>query len=165
MATTVPPSPKQPIRLASGSTIAEFTWHRDRWRHDVTTTVGHWVSLEGGDDDRADARWPASPALVELSLIALADGPAVLGVGLAGRSHFSLSVRPCPRTADTILFDAACRIHEPAAWLGSTYRGSEGLAVRIEAATAAAPATVTWGYSIGPAGVRATTPPLPAARA
>jgi len=147
MNSPTPPGVRRPIRLTAG------------WRHEVATQAGSFASLEGGADDR----WPASPAVVDVSLVALAGGPAVLGVGLAGRSHFSLSVRPCPRTADTLLFEAACRIHEPAIWLGSTYRGRGGEAVRIEAASTPAPATVIWSYAIGPAGVLATSPPSPAA--
>jgi len=118
---------------------------------------------EGGADDRSDARWPASPALIELSLVELAGGPVVLGVGQAGRSHFSLSARSCPGRAETILFEAACRIHEAAGWLGSTYRDDAGRVTRVIAAAPAAPATVTWSYAIGPGGLEPTVLLPPAA--
>jgi hypothetical protein len=142
--------------MTAGSTAVEFTWDRDRWRHAVMTAAGRLDSLEGEVDDRRDARWPASPALIEVSLAEAAGGPAVLGVGQAGRSHFSLSIRPCPERNDTFLFEAACRIHESAVWLGSTYRDRAGRVTRVEAALLPAPATVTWSYRIGPAGVEPT---------
>ncbi len=165
MISPVPPTTRHPIRLTAGSTSVEFTWVRDRWRHAVTTGSGRIESVEDGAGGPGDARWPPSPAIVELSLLETAGGPAVLGVGQAGRSHFSLSARPCPRRADTILFEAACRIHEPAGWLGSTYRDAAGRLTRVTATAAAAPATVTWSYAVGPAGVELAAPPSEAASA
>lgn len=158
----MPPSPssrhRPPLRIVAGSSVAEFVWHGDRWRHELLTAAGRWESLEGPADEAGDARWPASPVLVEVSLAILAGGPAVLGVGLAGRSHFSLSVAACPVRTDTILFEAACRIHEAPAWLGSSYRAPDGRIVRISAALARPPATVAWSYTIGPRGVEAAGP-------
>jgi hypothetical protein len=160
-----PPHSKPPIRLAAGPTVAEFAWDRDRWHHEVIVPQARWGSLEAEADGRSDARWPASPVLVEVSLVALAGGPAVLGVGLAGRSHFSLSVTACPDRGDTLLFEAACRIQEPAAWLGSTYADSSGRVIRLEAGRPEPPATVSWSYRIGPGGVERCGPGAPSARA
>ncbi|MBM4022640.1 MAG: hypothetical protein FJ284_10465 [Planctomycetes bacterium] len=136
--------------------MAAFEWVGDRWRHVVATVAGRWVSVEEAD---GDPRWPASPVIVELTLQPLPDGPAVLGVGLFRRSHFSLSVRACPSRPDTLLFEAACRLNEPANRLGSSYRGDEGRLARLEIATAPVPATVTWTYLIGPQGVREAAGP------
>lgn len=149
---------RPPLRIVAGSSVVEFTWDGDRWRHELITAAGRWTSVEGPLDEAGDDRWPASPVLVELSLARLAGGSAVLGVGLAGRSHFSLSAATCPGVADTILFEAACRIHEPPAWLGSTYRAPDGRIVRISAPAARPPATVAWSYAIGPRGVDAAAP-------
>ncbi len=153
---------KHALRLTAGSTVVEFNWDRDRWRHEVLSAAGRWTSLEGAGE-RGDDRWPASPVLVEVSLVELADGPAILGVGLAGRSHFSLSVAACPAHGDTLLFEAACRIQEPAAWLGSSYTAPHGGVVRFAAPPARPPATVTWGYRIGPGGGAECGPPAPGA--
>jgi len=160
-----PPKPKPPIRLAAGSTVVEFAWIRDRWQHGVVSRLGRWESLEGEADGRNDPRWPASPVLVEVSLVELAGGPAILGVGLAGRSHFSLSVATCSEETDTLLFEAACRIQEPAAWIGSTYADSGGRIIRLQAASVAPPATLSWSYRIGPGGVTRCGPDAPSARA
>lgn len=165
MSARIPANLRSPIRLAAGGTVAEFVWDRDRWRHAVVTPQGRWESLEGEADERSDPRWPASPVLVEVSLVELARGPAILGVGLAGRSHFSLSVASCPDLIDTLLFEAACRIHEPPAWLGSTYADSGGHVIRLGAGRPAPPATVSWSYRIGPGGVERCGPDAPAARA
>ena len=80
-------------------------------------------------------------------------------MGLAGRSHFSASVRPHSGRADTLLFEIACRVKERPIWLGSTYAigGVTQSVVPLEAA-AGFPATVQWAYGIGPEGIRAAAP-------
>ncbi|MFM8413481.1 MAG: hypothetical protein ACKOCX_02030 [Planctomycetota bacterium] len=158
MSSAAPSRQRPPLRIVAGSSVVEFIWDGDRWRHELITAAGRWRSVEGPLDGTGDSRWPESPVLVEVSLTTLAGGSAVLGVGLAGRSHFSLSAAACPGVADTILFEAACRIHEAPAWLGSTYRAADGRIVRISAAAARPPATVAWSYTIGPRGVEAAAP-------
>ena len=158
MPSAAPSRQRPPLRIVAGRSVVEFSWHGDRWRHEVITAAGRWTSVEGPLDEAGDARWPASPVLVEVSLAALAGGSAVLGVGLAGRSHFSLAAAACPEVADSIRFEAACRVHEPPGWLGSSYRGPDGRIVRIAAAAAPPPATVAWSYTIGPQGVAIAAP-------
>ena len=116
------------------------------------------ASLEATADGRDDV-WPASPPLVELSTVETSAGPAILAVGLAGRSHYSASIAPHPAEPDTLLFEIACRIKEPPAWLGSTYDMADE-AVRVAAPATAddLPATVCWSYTAGPAGIRAVPP-------
>ena len=58
-----------------------------------------------------------------------AGEPLMLGVGMAGRSHWSLSVRLDLREG-LVEFDVACRVKESAGRLASTYRLGE--AVRAE---------------------------------
>jgi hypothetical protein len=79
----------------------------------------------------------------------------VLGVGLAGRSHFSLSVVACPERPETLLFEAAARVVEPGGWLGSTYDSGRGWERVTADAAGPPPATVRWAYRIGPAGLEA----------
>lgn len=112
-----------------------------------------WRSREGADGPGDDPRWPASPALVEVSLVAAGARPAVLGVGVAGRSHFSLSVVACPDRPDTLLFEAAARIVEPGGWLGSTYESDRGRERVAADRGSPPPATLRWAYRIGPAGL------------
>jgi len=148
------PADKSSLCLHAGSTSVTFIWSGDRWEHVVVVLDGRrWRSVEGPGGPGDDPRWPASPPLVEVSLVAAGPRPAVLGVGLAGRSHFSLSVVACPDRPDTLLFEAAARIIAPAGWLGSTYDGNDGRE-RAEADPASPPpATVRWAYRIGAAGL------------
>ena len=96
-----------------------------------------------------------------------------MGVGLAGRSHFSASISADMSRPDTLLFEIACRIQEQPLWLGSTYRPAGTAAVRpddtaiddaVECVTAGTspdgplPRTVVWSYAIGPAGVLRPAP-------
>lgn len=152
-----PTGPHTPFTLASGSVEIAFMWAGDRWTHRITTrTAGTWQSVEGPRAEDGDPRWPASPVLVELSTLATAGGPAILGVGLAGRSHFSASIAPDPEDPDRIRFEIACRFNEPPVWLGTTYQGPvEIVSIRPRIESPAAPATVRWGYSFGPAGLAA----------
>ncbi len=148
------PADKSPLRLHAGSTSVTFTWAGDRWEHVVVVPGDRaWRSREGADSPGDDPRWPASPPLVEVSLVAAGTRPAVLGVGLAGRSHFSLSVVACPERPDTLLFEAAARIVEPAGWVGSTYDGDQGREHVAADRASRPPATVRWTYRIGPAGL------------
>lgn len=153
-ATTDPAASRTPVALVAGALVVTCEWAGDRWRHRVAHRGRPVVESVEGPGPGGDPRWPASPALQEVSSVEAAGRPALLAVGAAGRSHFSASVTPDPRLADTVLVEVACRIVEPAAWLGSTYRVAGGDAVRIEAAGGgSAPATVRWSYRIGPAGL------------
>lgn len=159
------PTHRQPLRLRAGSTLAVFAWSGDRWTHRIETAPGdgasHWLAVDGPLPPADDPRWPASPVLVELSQVHVpggraTGGPAIVGVGLAGRSHFSASVAIDPDDADKIRFEIACRLHEPPVWLGSTYRRGDRL-IRLTAVDDAPvlPRTVVWAYSIGPLGIAA----------
>jgi hypothetical protein len=153
------PRSRPPLTLSAGRTVVVFIWHADRWRHVVSVDgMPLAASMEDTTDGR-DGMWPASPPLVELSTIETSTGLAILAVGLAGRSHYSASIAPHPAEPDTLLFDIACRIKEPPAWLGSTYEMA-GESVRVAAPAIAddLPATVCWSYAAGPAGIRAVPP-------
>jgi hypothetical protein len=162
------------VQLQAGRTTAVFSWTVDRWVHRITTgETDIWTSLDGPILPANDPRWPASPVLVELSRVSMprarvsmprarlsvprgdaAGGQALVGVGLAGRSHFSASIAPDPHVADAIRFEIACRLHEPPGWIGSTYRQGDRLfrLTPLDDSTAL-PRTVVWTYSIGPQGI------------
>jgi hypothetical protein len=162
-----PPTSRPPVQLAAGLTATVFTWTGDRWTHRVTTTgtgpSADWTSLDDPILPANDPRWPASPVLVELSRVSVprgdaAGGQALVGVGLAGRSHFSASIAPDPHVADAIRFEIACRLHEPPGWIGSTYRQGDRLfrLTPLDDSTVL-PRTVVWTYSIGPQGIVAVS--------
>jgi len=144
------------ISLRAGAVEVSFTRAGDRWRHVVSVagTIA-FESVEGAGGADADPRWPASPALTEVTRFDAAGRPAILGLGLAGRSHFSASVAAHPDRPDTLLFEVACRIQEPPAWLGSTYRTASGALAQTAPPAAAGnlPRTVQWAYTVGPDGL------------
>ena len=149
--------PHAPLSITIGPVLVRFTWAGDRWSHDVTVAGGGmWHSVEGPRADDGDARWPASPVLVELSPTDTAHGVAVLGVGLAGRSHFSASIAPDPAKPGRVRFEIACRVKDRPLWLGSTYTDAAGKSREIRPVVPAGlslPATVEWGYSFGADGM------------
>ena len=148
-------STRPAVRITSGTSSATFAWAGDRWRHVVAVADGSRLeSVEGPAATGGDPRWPASPVFTEVSLVDVGGRAAILGVGLAGRSHFSVSVAAHPDLPDTLLFEIACRIHEPPGPLGSTYAAADGTVARIEPAAAPTPpCTVQWTYAVGPAGL------------
>jgi hypothetical protein len=158
---------KAALCLAAGVVEVAFVWEGDRWTHHVRcrgATV--CTSIEGAWPAGGDARWPASPALQEVTLSAPGARPALLAVGHAGRSHYAASVAVDPEEADTLRFEIACRLAEEPGWVGSTYRmpGADPDPVRIAAPDpgGSLPRTVRWSYRIGPAGfVAAGRPSVP----
>jgi hypothetical protein len=144
----------------------EFFRLRDRVAHRVivqrdavVSTVAEttvWESIEGDDLQH----WPASPAYQEVSIETIGDRDVALLVGMAGKSHWSLSV-DIDADRGSIRFDAACRIAVPPESLGSTYNGPADsvicdLATKIDEnadswcakpeTIAPPPATIRWAY-------------------
>ena len=157
-ATTDRVAARPPVALVVGDLAVTFEWAGDRWRHSVTHR-GRFVaeSIEG-PGPAGDASWPSSPPCQEVTTAA-APRPALVAVGSAGRSHFAASLAADPARPDTVLVEVACRIREPAGWLGSTYRMPDGDTVCVTAeAAAATPRTVCWAYRLGPAGVESAAP-------
>jgi len=153
-------SPSSHPVITIGDTTVTFDWRGDRWGHRVAvggSLVGE--SVEGSDGDMGDPRWPASPVLTEVMPTEAAGRPAIVGVGLAGRSHFSASFTPHPAVTDAVLVEIACRVQEQPGRLGSTYRTADGRLVRLaplgEPHSDALPRTIQWSYAIGPRGIEA----------
>lgn len=83
--------------------------------------------------------WPASPPIQELSLESIDSRDVLLGVGRAGKCHWSLSVETVEiESAAAFWFDIACRCPEPPLWLGSTYQPSSGAAEHDDAPASSA---------------------------
>lgn len=100
----------------------EFYRENDRYRHRLLFIDGDRVievarSVEGTDV----VVWPKSPPLQQLSLENQQGSKEVaLGVGMAGRSHWSLAVDAFT-DPPSLRFEAACRFNERPELLGSTY--------------------------------------------
>lgn len=98
-----------------------FVWREDRYAHVVSLIApdgAHTLfeSVEGGPHDA----WPPSPALQHLSIQGQGDRRVALLVGMAGKSHWSMSVEVAA-TGRGFVFDVACRVNDRAAELGSSY--------------------------------------------
>ncbi len=77
-----------------------------------------------GDDLQS---WPPSPAIQQLSRQEHGGGDFLAGVGMAGSSHWSLSVRALDTCNPTLEFDVACRVKEAPALLESVYEILDGI--------------------------------------
>ncbi|MBL9123800.1 MAG: hypothetical protein JNG90_09220 [Planctomycetaceae bacterium] len=110
-------------------------------------------SIEGTPEED----WPPSPPLQELHLEARPDGKQLaLLVGMAGTSHWSLSVEFDP-AAGTAVFDVACRVKRAPGGLGSRYRrsGSAPQEWSAEPQTSGSlelPRTARWRYGVAVGG-------------
>ncbi len=112
------------LSLPDGSLHVDFVWQQDRFVHEFVLPDGSRVaSVEG----TASQPWPPSPPLQQLSRELINDAYAILGVGAAGQSHWSISVEISQYGQRPALkFDVACRSATPQ-WLGSTYQLSNQL--------------------------------------
>lgn len=97
-----------------------FTWTNDRYDHRVMAS-GSLIaqSVEGTPDQD----YPPSPPLQQLSLESLDGRDVILGVGAAGRGHWSVSVEGITTEDGSkgLKFDWACRTNDDSASLGTTY--------------------------------------------
>lgn len=99
-----------------------FSWRQDRHCHTISLLVDDrpipvFESVEGSSLDV----WPPSPPLQQRSVEELRPATKVaLLVGMAGKSHWSMSVEPANDRAGFV-FDVACRSGETAGQLGSGY--------------------------------------------
>jgi hypothetical protein len=113
--------------LGTAALRVDFQRCGDRYAHQISHhlsdgTGGLMISQEGSSEDA----WPPSPALQSLHLETRPDGTkTAMLVGMAGRSHWSMSVEADVQQ-NRLLFDVACRVHEPPGWLGSTYNMCAG---------------------------------------
>lgn len=108
--------------LGSDALRVVFERAGDRFGHEIFWSTagdrhGKLTSLEGSADDA----WPKSPPLQSLHMETRPDGKQmVMLVGMAGRSHWSMTVE-ADETRNRLVFDVACRVHERPDWLGCTY--------------------------------------------
>jgi hypothetical protein len=121
---------------AGGRLALQFERRGDRWsqRIDCLHSTQRWPCLESVDtsgldqakggvtSDSTNQGWPLSPPLQQLLIEDRgAAGRVALMVGMAGRSHWSMSVEPVAGRA-AFRFDVACRVQAVPGWLGSCWR-------------------------------------------
>ncbi len=106
-------------------------WYRcgDRYGHRILLRAGgDWVEGAATLEDKEPSLWPSSPPIQQVgsqdvpattreSSPAL-PAPVWFGLGMAGRSHWSVSIQP---DETGVRFDWACRVGGTPAWLGITY--------------------------------------------
>lgn len=108
-----------------------FFWQRDRYVHVVEAIGADVAPLLASADSDANAQWPDDPPLQQLSVEPVGVDRAVLGVGQAGGSHWSISVEARPGDRPALRFDIACRCTDPPPQrLGSRYRDAANHARR-----------------------------------
>lgn len=162
----------QPVVLSGGGLWIEFRWRGDRWGHRIGIDNSRFPILESLEGT-ADEHWPPSPALQQLHIEPrCATRQLALLVGMAGRSHWSMSME-LDAVVGRAVVDVACRVKQAGARLGSTYWqhaeleiceqhgsqtriGSHASQTRIEpvAVVGQFPCTIRWHYAIGPAAGR-----------
>ena len=103
-----------------------MVWKDDRYQHCVDWVAGDQTfrlleSVEGVGDDL----WPPSPALQQLTVEQRTQSRQVgLMVGMAGNSHWSISIENDPLER-SMLFEVACRVADTEAGnLQTTYKSS-----------------------------------------
>ena len=113
-----------------------FYWHGDRYAHRVSLVDGGAEAtslLASVEDVGDDPAWPCSPPLQQLHIEDRAGGAAAMLVGMAGRSHWSMSVESRP-AARELHFDLACRLQQrPEMPLSTRYRLEHAALVASEA--------------------------------
>ena len=122
------------LSTPAGSLRVSFVRRPDRYQHAVS-----WLENSSAtpvlmsEEGTAQQPWPTSPPLQQFSIEPREQGGSVaLLLGMAGSSHWSLSVEVKPREQQ-IVFSAACRCHGPYEQLGSTYAVSSMTKVIDEA--------------------------------
>ncbi|MFG0261784.1 MAG: hypothetical protein ACF788_05275 [Novipirellula sp. JB048] len=149
-----------------GSLRVEFRWCDDRFVHQISSDASATDARAAmpSVNGTADQAWPCSPPIQQLSLESLPVGDALLGVGSAGTSHWSVSVHWLETaTEPTLFFDFACRCKQTPEFLGSTYRldsrfkieagddsllTQEGDQIQIQPASSDTSSTLRWTYRI-----------------
>ncbi|TWU35934.1 hypothetical protein [Novipirellula artificiosorum] len=163
-----------PLSMTSfdGRLSVEFSWDVDRFAHALVgydqhgTPVASLPCVNASDD----VAWPCSPPIQQLSLESLRSGDsllamdALLGVGGAGTSHWSISVQ-WVESVDwaTLKFELACRCRQTPESLGSQYPvdprfviqpGKDSILIqendwlRIQPTETNQTGTIRWEYSV-----------------
>ena len=111
----------KPMVLASDLWHVEFTRRGDRLAHVISRLVdGLPRPLLSSIEGTANDEWPPSPPLQEVHFESRPGVELALPVGMAGKSHWSISIELCAATG-RLTFDVACRVRSVPVFLGSKY--------------------------------------------
>lgn len=121
--------------------FVSFPGRGDRFGHVVSIVCGDeivpcMVSLEGDDSEE----WPDSPPIQQLSIEQRKTGAVGLGVGQAGKSHWSVTVETFAEER-RIDFHVACRLKMHPAQISSRYASLLGEGIEP---TSVDPYTWSW---------------------
>ena len=99
-------------------------WVADRFHHEVLlVTPDSSESLLKSKEGTPEDDWPTSPPLQDISVQEVHGNPALLGVGMAGKSHWSLSFMATDQGQVAMNCDIACLTRKtPDGPVGSIYR-------------------------------------------
>ena len=98
-----------PHALTAGGLQVDLLWNGDRFAHTVSVeAAGVWHELLRSFEGGPEEDWPSSPPLQQIHFEQRGDTTVALFVGMAGRSHWSMSVEAMP-DEQRIVFDIACR--------------------------------------------------------
>jgi hypothetical protein len=117
-------------RLQWGDLIVEAHRIGDRfdWRITWEPLSTSAVTLLQSVTSAKETIWPSFPPLQELAQESHSDTEVLLGVGMAGKSHWSVSVdRRQEPHQPAMVFDFACRLSGSPAFLGACWMLGEGL--------------------------------------
>lgn len=169
MSQPAPPPPVTALDSAGRGLRIRFVWRGDRFGHIIERLDGEAATPElVSVESDADAGWPDSPPLQQLSVETIGTTTTALGVGAAAKTHWSISVQPADRDgAPALQFDVAARCSSgKPGFLGSRYERSgdmltieplpqiaateiEKTAAGIELRPAGGDSkTIRWAYSI-----------------
>ncbi len=99
-----------------------LVWLPDPTQHGQAPQDRVSTPLVSAWEGTSDEDWPASPVLQQVHACPLPQGrQGILGVGMAGRSHWSIAVETLPDRPG-VSMDVACRVQAQPQSLGSTYR-------------------------------------------
>jgi len=108
--------------------VVSYHKQEGRYRHVVqyVDRIGSVLSSMSDVFASADEDWPASPPIQQLSQERIEGSETLLGVGQAGKSHWSISVETINDPSRcAIRFDIACRTKMRPQFLGSSYERTD----------------------------------------
>ena len=113
--------PISPLQLAhpDGIAFVDFQWMQDRFVHSVRIESFETKTLA----ENESTPWPQSPPMQQLSIEMIDGRNVALGVGCAGKSHWSLSVEP---VENGFRFDWACKTKADAGETSNQLRNGSG---------------------------------------
>lgn len=110
------------LEITKGGLAASVSFEKlpDRFSHLIEFSNSDQRILLASEEGSSDQIWPFSPALQELHFESRSETDVLLAVGMAGDSHFSLSVES--NRINELRFEFACRFKKQPEFIGSTYK-------------------------------------------